>query len=104
MYNRRVQLLNPDGSYRGEFPVEGWGGQDVTDKPYLRALADGRVAVSLPALGVVRIYTQAGRLVATITGGNEPLSLPYGMVETPDGKLWIVEGGAARVRQFDIPD
>jgi hypothetical protein len=26
------------------------------------------------------------------------------MVETPDGKLWIVEGGAARVRQFDIPD
>lgn len=104
MYNRRVQLLDPDGSYRGEFLVEGWGGQDVNDKPYLRVLADGRVAVGLPSLGIVRIYKPSGELLATITGGKEPLSLPYGMVDTPDGKLWIVEGGAARVRQFEIPD
>ncbi|GIW12620.1 MAG: hypothetical protein KatS3mg062_0059 [Tepidiforma sp.] len=104
MYNRRVQVLNSDGTFRGSFPVDGWGGQDVTDKPYLRVLADGRVAVSLPSAGIVRIYSPEGRLLGTITGGAEPLSRPYGMVETPDGKLWIVEGGAARVRLFEVPD
>ena len=28
---------------------------------------------------------------------------PYGLVETADGKLWVVEGGSTRVRLFDIP-
>ncbi len=104
MYNRRVQVLGLDGGYIREFPVEGWGGQDVIDKPYLRVLDDGRVAVSLPAAGVVRLYSPDGRPLATVRGGAEPLSRPYGMVETPGGKLWIVEGGAARVRLFDVPD
>jgi len=104
MYNRRVQVFEPDGTYRAEFRVEGWGGQDVTDKPYLRVLADGRIAVSLPSLNLVRIYTPDGRPAAEIRPTAEPLSRPYGMVETPGGKLWIVEGGAARVRRFDLPD
>lgn len=103
MYNARVELLNPDGSYRSAFPVDGWGGQEVTDKPYLAALADGRVAVGVPSLGEVRIYTRDGQLDATISDSNEPLDHPYGITETPDGKLWIVEGGSARVREFDIP-
>jgi predicted membrane-bound mannosyltransferase/DNA-binding beta-propeller fold protein YncE len=104
MYNRRVQVLGPDGSYLREFPVEGWGGQDVTDKPYLRVLADGRVAVGVPSGDVVRIYSPDGQPVAVIRPEREPLSRPYGMAETPDGKLWIVEGGAARVRLFTVPD
>lgn len=104
MYNRRVQVLAPDGSYRFEFPVEGWGGQDVTDKPYLRVLRDGRIAVGVPAGNLVRLYAPDGRPLGEIRAPREPLSRPYGMVETPGGKLWIVEGGAARVRLFDLPD
>lgn len=103
MYNRRVQVLNPDGSYRSEFPVEGWGGQDVTDKPYLRVLADGRLAASVPLSNLVRIYTPDGQPSGTISPQVTSLDRPYGMVETPDGKLWIVEGGAARLRLFEIP-
>ncbi len=103
MYNRRVQVLGPDGSYRAEFPVEGWGGQDVTDKPYLRVLSDGRIAVGVPSGNLVRLYAPDGRPLAEIRAPREPLSRPYGMVETPGGKLWVVEGGAARVRLFDLP-
>lgn len=103
MYNSRVQVLNPDGTYRAQFTVEGWGGIEVNDKPYLRVLSDGRVAASVPSLNLVRILGTDGALSATISSESEPLNRPYGMVESADGKLWIAEGGAARLRLFDIP-
>lgn len=103
MYNGRVQVLNSDGSYNSEFPVEGWGGFEVSDKPYLEVLNDGRVAVSVPFSGLVRIYNPDGSESGVINPPGQPLVTPYGMVETADGKLWIVEGGAARLRLFDIP-
>ncbi|MBK6662972.1 MAG: hypothetical protein IPG47_09555 [Thermoflexaceae bacterium] len=75
----------------------------MDDKPYLRVLRDGRIAVSLPSLNTVRIYDASGAVKGTVTTEQDPLSRPYGMVETLDGKLWIVEGGIGRVRQFPIP-
>lgn len=101
MWNARVQVLDPSGAYIREFPVVGWGGFEALDKPYLAVLRDGRIAASLPSLGQVRIYSPAGALLTTIAPVDEPLLFPYGIVETPGGKLWIVEGGAARVRLFD---
>lgn len=101
MWNARVQVLDASGAYLREFPVDGWGGTEARDKPYLAVLRDGRIAVSLPSLGEVRIYSPAGGLLTTIAPVEEPLLRPYGIVETPGGKLWIVEGGAARVRLFD---
>lgn len=103
MYNKRVVALEPDGSFKSQFPVEGWGGQQVTDKPYLTVLRDGRIALSVPAMNEVRVYSPSGGQVALVKTGNEPLQTPYGIVQTADAKLWIVEGGSARVRQFPIP-
>ena len=103
MFNGRVVVLGADGSYQSEFRVEGWAGRGVDDKPYLRVLRDGRIAVSLPSLSTVRIYDASGAVKGTVTTEQDPLSRPYGMVETADGKLWIVEGGIGRVRQFPIP-
>lgn len=103
MYNGRVVLLDSSGDFKSAFPVDGWGGKLVIDKPYLRALRDGRVALSLPAANEVRIYDRSGALDATITGGGEPLDRPYGIAETSDGKVWVVEAGRSRVRQFALP-
>ncbi|MCC6382903.1 MAG: NHL repeat-containing protein, partial [Dehalococcoidia bacterium] len=103
MFNARVVVLEPDGAYRASFRVDGWGGKLVTDKPYLRALGDGRVALSLPGANQVRVYDRAGNLQGNVTAPDEPVSRPYGIVETGDGKLWVVEGGSARVRQFPLP-
>jgi predicted membrane-bound mannosyltransferase/DNA-binding beta-propeller fold protein YncE len=103
MYNHRVEMFRQDGSFAGDFQVAGWGGQEVVDKPYLRALRDGRIAVSLPLQNQVRIYDRSGKLTGTIAPTDVPLDRPYGMVETADAKLWISEGGAGRVRLFDIP-
>ena len=102
MYNSRIQIVDLDGGYVGEIHVEGWGGSDPSDKPYLHVLSDGRVAVSLPLLNEVRIYSRAGVLEVSIAPAEEPLARPYGLAETDDGFLWIVEGEAARVRQFAI--
>ena len=101
MWNGRVQILDSSGAYLREFPVAGWGGFDALDKPYLTVLRDGRIALSVPSLNEVRIYSASGVLHATINPAVEPLRSPYGIAETADGKLWIVEGGAARVRLFD---
>jgi DNA-binding beta-propeller fold protein YncE len=103
VYNARIVLLDRDGQYRSSFPVEGMGTRTAEDKSYLAVLRDGRIAVSMPLLNVVRIYAPDGGLIATIAPTDEPLNRPYGVAETPDGKLWIVEGGAARVRLFALP-
>jgi DNA-binding beta-propeller fold protein YncE len=102
MYNSRVVMLEPDGSFAGEFAVEDWGGQEVLNKPYLEPLADGRVSVSLPLAGEVRVYERSGEFAGTITGADG-LDMPYGLLQTADGKLWVVEGGSGRVRQFPLP-
>ncbi|MGH2634389.1 MAG: hypothetical protein ACRDG3_13345, partial [Tepidiformaceae bacterium] len=103
MYNARVDVLNADGSFKSSFSVQGWGGQDVNDKPYVRALTDGSVALSLPSLNEVRIYSRAGQLQDTIAPADDPLNHPYGIAQTADGKLWIAEGGSGRLREFPIP-
>lgn len=103
MYNGRVVLLNRDGAFVSAFPVSGWGGQDAQDKPYLHLLRDGRLALSLPLRNEVRLYDRTGTRLSTINPPDEPLSRPYGIAESADGKLWVVEGGAARVRLFAIP-
>ena len=103
MYNRRVQVLNADGTFRSQFTVDGWGGQEVNDKPYINVLTDGRIAVSLPGQNAVRVYSSSGGQWVSVVAGAEPLSRPYGIVQSADAKLWIVEGGSARVRQFPIP-
>jgi hypothetical protein len=96
-------LLNADGSFRAEFEVQGWGGREVTNKPYLEALPGGRVAVGLPLTNEVRIYDRSGNVVGTIAPSDEPLEAPYGLLHTADGKLWVVEGGSGRARLFPIP-
>ena len=102
MYNGRVQLLDPAGAYRGEFAVPGWGGRLAVDKPYITALRDGNIALSLPSLNEVRVYGRDGTLLHTITGDDEPLDSPYGILESADGNLWVVEGGSARIRLFTL--
>ncbi len=102
MYNARVQVLSPDGAPLRAFTVEGWGGVDALDKPYLAVLSDGRVAVSVPSRNEVAIYSAEGELVRTIAPARDPLARPYGVVEGVDGRLWVVEGENARVRAFDI--
>lgn len=104
MYNKRVVILSTTtGGYKGEFMVDGWGGQEVIDKPYLRALRNGNVAVSLPGLNQVRVYDTSGTLIGSINDVEEPLSRPYGLVEAADGKMWVVEAGSTRLRLFQIP-
>ncbi|MEO6397167.1 MAG: flippase activity-associated protein Agl23 [Tepidiformaceae bacterium] len=103
MFNRRVVVLTADGSSKGQFTVDGWGGQEVFDKPYLRALADGRVAVSLPSLNEVRIYSSDGKVAGSLKAPDDPLNRPYGILQTADGKLWVAEGGSGRLRLFALP-
>lgn len=103
MYNKRVVMLDLTGKWIGSFPVSGWGGQDPADKPYLRPLKNGRVAVSLPLSNEVRVYDRSGAVTGSIKPTEESLSRPYGIVEKPDGRLWIVEGGSGRVRLFPLP-
>ena len=102
MYNARIHILDLDGAFLAAIPVDGWGGSDPADKPYLTVLSSGSIAVSLPLANEVRIYSRDGRLLNTITGDDDPLLRPYGMVQASDGELWIVESEGARVRKFNI--
>jgi len=51
----------------------------------------------------VRIYDRNGNQMGAIAPPEDPLNHPYGIVETGDGKLWVVEGGSGRLRLFATP-
>lgn len=101
MFNARIQAFDSDGEFVSEFPVEGWGGQDVEDKPYLTVLEDGRIAASVPLAGEVHVYAPDGTLESVVEDPEVPLNRPYGIVETPGGRIWVVEGGSGQVRLFE---
>lgn len=99
MFNARVVMLNPDGSWRSAFAVDGWGGRAVTDKPYLTALPDGNVAVTVPNANTVRIYDRNGEVVELLGSGASDFQNPVGIASGAGG-TWVVESGNGRVRQF----
>ncbi|MDQ7029857.1 MAG: NHL repeat-containing protein [Ardenticatenia bacterium] len=102
-WNQRVQAFGPDFSFLRQWPVAGWRGQSVLNKPAIAT--DGRrVWVSDPEAhrlvefdivgNVLRVW---GRLGSDATSLNLPLGLAY-----RDGLLAVADSNNNRVQLFNV--
>ncbi len=109
-WNQRIQVFERVGevSYQAvaEWPIEGWFGQSLENKPYIAVGPEGRVCISDPEGFRVLCFSSEGEFMTgwgTFGDGPTQLGLPVGLEFTQDGGLWIVDSGNNRLLQYN-PD
>jgi sugar lactone lactonase YvrE len=104
-WNGRVQHFDSTFKYLGEFTVKGWGSKEVTAKPYLAVLSDGRVIVGNPANGRIELYNQQGKplvaweLPAASTGAK---GRPVGMAMDAGALLYVADCAGNQVYRLPV--
>ena len=103
-WNNRVQRFASDMQFQDEFPVPGWLGRDIFQKPYLAVAADGTIYTTDPATSQVVAFERDGK-VKLAFGGTGPalnqMGLPNGIAVDLVGRNVIVaDGGNNRVMVF----
>jgi uncharacterized protein (TIGR03663 family) len=108
-WNQRVQKFAPPlpaGGERGggvtKWPISGWYGQSVVNKPYL-AVAGNRVYVTDPEGYRVLVFDQNGEFVATFGEygfDSKTFSLPTGIAVDGEGNIYVIDSANHRVMKF----
>lgn len=90
--NGRLQRFDSAGTFKSEFPVEGWRLESYSE-PHLSIDKKGRIWATVPALREVRIYDGDGKLLRTITpeaAGKALFDRPMGIAVDRSGLSVIV--------------
>jgi sugar lactone lactonase YvrE len=105
-WNGRVQKLDLHGRPLAEFPVPGWEGQSLSNKPYLKADASGRILASAPDNGAVLIVGSNGGLAGSLQPegpGGTGTALPTGLAEGPNGVLYVADSRGGVIHRLPSP-
>ncbi len=110
-WNKRVQVFAPDESglrYSPvlEWPIVGWYGQSLDNKPYLAVGTDGHVYVSDPEGYRILEFTAEGEFVrywGDFGAGPEGFNLPTGLTVDREGRVWVADAGNHRILRFTLP-
>jgi uncharacterized protein (TIGR03663 family) len=104
-WNGRIQQLSPELEFESAWPVPGWGGQEMGDKPYVAVDDRGNVYASVPARARVLVFGPGGVLVLSLMGsdwrGPAP-SRPAGLAADPAAGVLLV-ADTARNRVVALP-
>ncbi len=105
-WNQRVQKFDaPPGEgarFVTKWPINGWYGQSVVNKPYLAA-GGGRVYVTDPEGYRVLVFDQGGEFVATFGEygfDSKTFSLPTGVAVDGEGNVYVIDSANHRVMKF----
>jgi uncharacterized protein (TIGR03663 family) len=92
-WNRRIQHFDADLEFVASWPVPGWVGRGLANKPYLAVDLRGNVYASDPEQGRVLVFAPGGRpllsLQATAWEGSR-MSRPTGLVLDPKANTLLV--------------
>jgi DNA-binding beta-propeller fold protein YncE len=103
-WNLRVAVFSAGGSLITQWPVQGWAGDSLDNKPYLSIDWQDRVYITDPERYRAVVFSPTGEpFVAFGQYGPETdaFGLPAGIVTTPDGKVWILDAGNNRLALYD---
>ena len=104
IWNRRIQVLSPELEPLAEWPMPTWESQDLWDKAYVTAAADGTVYATDPQFSQVYIIS-AGTIQASFGKfGSERnrFAKPTGLAIGPlSGELLIADADNNRILVFD---
>jgi sugar lactone lactonase YvrE len=107
-WNQRIQVLAPnqDGlTYLPlmQWPVVGWHGQSLVNKPYIAVDTGGNVFVTDPEGYRMLMFDAQGTFVRgwdEYTGDEGNLGLFIGVDIDAQGRVWLVDGANNRVFRF----
>jgi uncharacterized protein (TIGR03663 family) len=107
-WNQRVQVFRPDpeiGEYlfSHEWPIAGWYGQSLDNKPYLALDGRGRVYVTDPEGYRVLVFDGAGEFLTTwgdFGADSTAFGLVSGVAVDAAGNVYVSDGGNHRLMKF----
>jgi predicted membrane-bound mannosyltransferase/DNA-binding beta-propeller fold protein YncE len=108
-WNQRVQVFSyEDGLFEAldEWPIAGWYGQSLDNKPYLSVGADNRVYITDPERGRVIVYESDGSFVYFWGGPDQSavqFGIALGIAAHPDGGVWVSDSVNNRLLFFEPP-
>jgi DNA-binding beta-propeller fold protein YncE len=107
-WNLRIQAFQaPEGTddfvFVREWPISGWYGQSVENKPYLAVDNRGRLYVSDPEGYRILVFDANGQFLTTwgdFGGTDSSFALVSGVAIGPDGSIYVSDAGNNRLMRF----
>lgn len=102
-WNMRVSVYSKDGVFQTAWPVQGWAGDSLDNKPYLAIDAQSRVYITDPEGYRLIVFSSLGESLAVFGqyGPEEDsFGLPVGLAIGKDESLWVVDAGNNRLEKF----
>jgi len=103
-WNQRVQVFDADYAYLWEWPVDGWYGESVVNKPFIAVDSAGRVYVTDPESYRVAVFSGEGQLLATVGQygyDDASFTLPTGIDIGPDGAIHLTDTDTHRIITYE---
>ncbi|HEY5269487.1 MAG TPA: SMP-30/gluconolactonase/LRE family protein, partial [Anaerolineales bacterium] len=107
-WNQRVQVFTPDAARLvytavAEWPVDGWYGQSLENKPFIAVDATGNVSVTDPELCRLITFSPGGQPIRVWDGCSAgTLLLPSGIASDGSGGLWVTNAGNGTLVHFKL--
>lgn len=105
VWNRRIQALSADLEPLAEWPMPTWNSQEIWDKPYLAAAADGAIYATDPQFSQVFVISEDGVVQASFGrfGGElNRFARPTGIAIDPlTGEMLIADADNNRILIFE---
>jgi sugar lactone lactonase YvrE len=94
-----------DFTYLSQWPIVGWYGQSLDNKPYVALDAQGRVLVSDPEGYRLLVFTAEGQPLETwgdFGQDAQTFGLPSGLAVDEAGAVWVADTNNNRVMRFSL--
>jgi uncharacterized protein (TIGR03663 family) len=100
-WNQRIQAFNLQGEFVQQWPVAGWQGQSVVNKPFLATDTAGHLYASDPEGPRIIIFDTTGTPIAVLGGpGSTLFQSPTGLVLDAQDNLWVSDAANHRLLRF----